>query len=44
MEEKFGNLETEQATEEKSNMEEYWEQLKEVVLKAAQQTIGYCNR
>jgi len=41
LEEKFGKLETEQVAEEESYIDEDWKQLKEVIMKAAEQTIRY---
>ena len=41
LEEEFGKLETERVTEEISHIEEYWKQLKEVIMEAAEQTLGY---
>jgi len=41
LKEDFGKLETELVTEEKSHIEEDWKQLKEVIMEAAEQTIGY---
>jgi len=41
LEEEFGKLETERVTEENSHIEEDWKQLKEVIMEAAEQTIGY---
>ena len=41
LEEEFGKLETERVTEEKSHIEEDWKQLKEVIMEAAEQTLGY---
>jgi len=38
--EEFGKLETEWVTGEKSHIEEDWKQLKEVIMEAAEQTIG----
>jgi len=40
LEEEFGKLETERATEEKSHIEEDWKQLKRIIMEAAEQTIG----
>jgi len=41
LEEEFGKLETERVTEEKSHIEEDWKQLKEVIMEAAEQTLGF---
>jgi len=41
LEEEFGKLETERVTGEKSHIEEDWKQLKQVIMEAAEQTIGY---
>ena len=41
LEEEFRKLETERVTEEKRHIKEDWKQLKEVIMGAAEQTIGY---
>jgi hypothetical protein len=41
LEEKSGKSETEQPINDKSYIEEDWKQLKEVIIEAAEQTIGY---
>jgi len=41
LEEEFGKLETEWVTEKKSHIEEDWKQLKQLIMEAAEQTIGY---
>ena len=41
LEEEFGKLETERVAEEKDRIEEDWKLLKQVVMKAAEQTIGH---
>ena len=41
LEEEFGKLETERVMGEKSHVQEDWKKLKEVIMEAAEQTIGY---
>jgi len=41
VEEEFGKLETERVTEEKSHIEEDWKKIKQDIMGAAEQTIGY---
>jgi len=41
VEEEFGKLETERVTEEKTHIEEEWKKIKQVIMEAAEQTLGY---
>jgi hypothetical protein len=41
LEEKFGKLETQRVTEEKTHTGEDWKQLKEVIMEATEQTIEF---